>query len=144
MKNDFNFYLKLILIALLIAAVKMYPQNKSRLIEKKGRITFQSSQNTYINFANTEGLKEGDTLFVRLKNKLLPVIIVKYLSTTSCAGENTGLLKLIGDEVIIAFVNEKVEDVVKETDLKSVEIESDSMKEENIPQVKINSSKKGR
>jgi len=142
MKNDFNFYLKLILIALLIAAVKMYPQNKSRLIEKKGRITFQSSQNTYINFANTEGLKEGDTLFVRLKNKLLPVIIVKYLSTTSCAGENTGLLKLIGDEVIIAFVNEKVEDVVKETDLKSVEIESDSMKEENIPQVKINSSKK--
>jgi len=142
MKNNFNFLLHLIFIVLLIVTVKMYPQNESRLIEKKGRITFQSSQNTYINFTNTEGIKEGDTLFVKQKNKLLPVIIVKYLSVTSCAGENTSLLKLIGDEVIIAFINEKIVDAIKEIDLKSVEIKSDSMKAENIPQVKISNSKK--
>jgi len=142
MKNNFNFLLHLIFIVLLIVTVKMYPQNESRLIEKKGRITFQSSQNTYINFTNTEGIKEGDTLFVKQKNKLLPVIIVKYLSATSCAGENTSLLKLIGDEVIIAFINEKIVDAIKEIDLKSVEIKSDSMKAENIPQVKISNSKK--
>lgn len=62
----------------------------------EGEITHISSQNIYVRFDNTEGIAEGDTLFIRLEEKLVPVIRVKFLSSRSCAGE-----KLIGEELSI-------------------------------------------
>ena len=68
-------------------------QVNDKRVEKYGKITFQSSQNIYVRFDNTDGIKTGDTLYVKLKKKLIPVIVVKYLSVSSCSGENMGKIK---------------------------------------------------
>lgn len=109
MKSINNYLVQLIFIILFVITGVTFPQESTGVIKRQGRITYQSSQNIYVKFENTEGINTGDTLFVKLKNKLLPVIIVKYLSATSCAGESTGSLKLNGDETIIAFVKDKIE-----------------------------------
>lgn len=56
------------------------------ITDKIGRITYISSQNIYVQFDNTEGMKQGDTLFVKVKGKLIPALRVNFLSTRSCAG----------------------------------------------------------
>jgi hypothetical protein len=49
-----------------------------------GRVSFASSQNIYVRFKSTEGISAGDTLFASFSGKLVPVLIVNNLSSTSC------------------------------------------------------------
>ncbi len=93
-------------------------------IEKYGKITFQSSQNVYVKFEDTEGIEPGDTLFVKKNKKLVPVIIVKYKSASSCSGENTGLINLKTDDTIIALVDEKAEEMNQLALVKPIMVDS--------------------
>jgi hypothetical protein len=49
-----------------------------------GKVSFISSQNTYVKFKSTEGISAGDTLFIYSNGKLKPVLFVKNLSSGSC------------------------------------------------------------
>ena len=49
-----------------------------------GKVSFISPQNIYVRFKTTEGILDGDTLFVLSDSKLMPVMIVNNLSSTSC------------------------------------------------------------
>jgi hypothetical protein len=49
-----------------------------------GRVSFASSQNIYVKFKSTEGISKGDTLFTSSAGRLIPVLIVNNLSSTSC------------------------------------------------------------
>ena len=60
---------------------------------KEGKVGYTSSQLVYVNFDNTEGIAEGDTLFIKTKNNLSPELKVKYISSSSAACE-----KLNGDD----------------------------------------------
>ena len=60
---------------------------------KEGKVGYTSSQLVYVNFTNTDGIGEGDTLFVKSENKQLPALKVKYISSSSAACE-----KLNGDD----------------------------------------------
>ena len=60
----------------------------------KGTITFISSQNVYVKFASTEGIRIGDTLFVARNNVLIPVLRADNLSSVSCVGSIIGLVTL--------------------------------------------------
>ena len=60
----------------------------------KGTISYISSQNVYVKFENTEGIRVGDTLFVARNNILIPVLKVNNLSSVSIVGSIIGLLSL--------------------------------------------------
>lgn len=50
----------------------------------EGVVSFISSQNVYVKFASTEGIKVGDTLFLSSGNIKAPALIVSNLSSISC------------------------------------------------------------
>ena len=115
--------------------------------EKTGKITFQSSQNIYVRFENTEGIKQGDTLYVKQNKKLLPAIVVKYLSASSCSGENIGKLMLNDDETIIAFVDgnkSNNEQIAGERPvmLDSLALQNQNIDSANVPVIKTGNDKK--
>ncbi|MFZ2323056.1 MAG: hypothetical protein WAV89_05090 [Ignavibacteriaceae bacterium] len=80
---------KHIVVILLIASVMIFAQNQ-RKVSKEGKVGYTSSQFVYIRFNNTEGISEGDTLFIKVKNDLKPALIVKFLSSSSVACEKLG------------------------------------------------------
>ena len=67
-----------------------------------GRISFISSQNVYVKFTSTEGISAGDTLMMPDENKLIPVLIVRNLSSTSCVCSPVSDISLTTDHLIIA------------------------------------------
>ena len=56
-------------------------------ILKEGKVGYTSSQLVYVNFDNTNGIAEGDTLFTMLKSTKVPSLKVKYISSSSAACE---------------------------------------------------------
>lgn len=111
-----KFYL-LVIITSLFAFKLCLPQER---IERFGKITYKSSQNVYVQFDSTNGIKPGDTLFVKTKGKYVPAVSVSFISSRSCAGANLSSNNLkIGDE-LIAFVP-----IINKTDLK-VMVDKDS------------------
>jgi hypothetical protein len=77
-------YLKYILPLVLINSFLIFPQNSLAKI-KEGKVTYTSSQFVYVSFDNTNGIKEGDTLFVKDKKNFTPALTVRYLSSSSVA-----------------------------------------------------------
>ena len=148
MKN-INLFLQIIFITIILGNGVILSQVSEKRIEKFGKVTFQSSQNIYITFDNTEGIKEGDTLYVKKKNKLIPAIIVKYLSASSCSGQSTGNTSINGDETIIAFVAERIEKNTQGKNVKPVMVDTLALQGQNdvvetvtVPEVKSNYSRK--
>lgn len=91
------------------------------IVERTGKVTFQSSQNTYVGFEETEGIKQNDTLFVKKGDIFLPAMRVSFISSRSCAGPLTGNATLkVGDRLIarvkvfLAKPEEKTASVKKE------------------------------
>jgi len=81
----------LFLISFIITGISLYGQNTDGYI--KGKINYISSQNVYVQFVNTDGIKAGDTLF-SVKNEIYqPVLIVKIKSSISCIGTIVGSYK---------------------------------------------------
>jgi hypothetical protein len=79
-------YKKYIFIIILFSSVLHYSQS-DKVGNKKGKVGYVSSQFVYVNFQNTDGINEGDTLFIKSKNKIVPALIVRHLSTSSAACE---------------------------------------------------------
>lgn len=72
------------------------------LVEKTGIVTYISSQNVYVRFQNTSGIEQGDTLFIKKNEKYNPVVVVKFISSTSCAGELIEGKKIILNDQLLA------------------------------------------
>lgn len=51
---------------------------------KEGSISYITSQNVYVKFQSTENILVGDTLFMIKEEQLIPVLVVKDLSSISC------------------------------------------------------------
>jgi len=49
-----------------------------------GQVSFISTQNIYVKFKSTSGISAGDTLFVQKGGKIVPALLVKNLSSSSC------------------------------------------------------------
>ena len=88
-----------------------------------GQVSFISSQNIYVRFKNTSGISVHDTLYISSGDKLVPVLTVNSLSTTSCLCTAISGEDLPVGHVIIAKVNpsnevkeeKTLEDIKKET-----------------------------
>jgi hypothetical protein len=57
---------------------------------KEGKISYVTTQNIYVKFQSTENIAEGDTLFSKQEDKLVPVLIVKVISSISCSCIRSG------------------------------------------------------
>ena len=64
--------MKRIFIILFLTANMLVLSQSDNRKETTGIVTFKSSQNIYVKFENTSGMKVGDTLFIKENNKLLP------------------------------------------------------------------------
>jgi hypothetical protein len=51
-----------------------------------GEVSFKTSQSIYVKFPNTKDIAIGDTLFLKNEGKLVPAVLVKNISSTSCVG----------------------------------------------------------
>jgi hypothetical protein len=74
----------------------------------QGVVSFISSQNTYVKFKSTEGLSEGDTLFISSKGVLVPVLKINNLSSTSCVCSAISNVTLLVSDQIIGKKNPKL------------------------------------
>jgi hypothetical protein len=82
----------LICIIFLISTLSLISQNVDET--KTGSVSFISSQNIYVQFVNTEGIRIGDTLFISNNNRLIPALLVDNLSSISCIGKSIGGVQL--------------------------------------------------
>ncbi|MFZ0454201.1 MAG: hypothetical protein WAM24_10645 [Ignavibacteriaceae bacterium] len=78
--------------------------------KKDGKISFVTSQNIYVRFENTEGISSGDTAYYNYNGKFIPVMVVKFLSTTSCSGEKISKVNLkVGDNISVRVTKDETE-----------------------------------
>jgi len=81
----------LLLLAGVLLGINLFGQSTELL---NGNVSFISSQNVYVQFANTEGIHVGDTLYLSKNNKLFPALVVGSLSTISCVGKSLSGVQL--------------------------------------------------
>ena len=107
---------KIILSFLVLFSILVNGQeNNKKILE--GKVTYFSSFHTYIKFDSTEGIKLGDTLFVKLFNKYQPSFLVEHISSKSCAALSLQKLELKVGNSVFAFINFKNADLAKSTDI---------------------------
>jgi hypothetical protein len=108
---------------------------------KEGKISYVTTQNIYVKFQSTENIAEGDTLFSRQEDKLIPVLIVKVISSISVVGTLISTITLsVGDQVVTmkkVTQPKKTDIIVPDTTLLKV-----AEKREAIPETKVQPTKK--
>jgi hypothetical protein len=57
-------------------------QAQTSLLE--GQVSYVSSLNVYVKFSNTEAIGKGDTLYGKTEERMIPLLVVKDKSSTSC------------------------------------------------------------
>jgi hypothetical protein len=95
---------KTIILLISFFSVELNGQTQSGNLS--GKVSFISSQNTYVRFKTTEGISSGDTLFILFNSKLTPVLIVKNLSSVSCVCNSLASKNLAIDQEI--FTRKKI------------------------------------
>jgi hypothetical protein len=81
-----------------------------------GQVSFISSQNVYVRFKSTIGISTGDTLYIQANGGLVPFLIVKNMSSTSCVCFQLSSVNINVSDMIIA----KLKGVNKTDDKASV------------------------
>lgn len=108
---------------------------------KEGKISYVTTQNIYVKFQSTENIAEGDTLFTKQEDNLIPVLIVKVISSISCACTPISSIKLsVSDKVFSKpkiIQPKKTNVIVADTTLLPL-VE----KKETIPDIKVQPKKK--
>jgi len=66
----------------------------------EGTVSYVTSQSVYVKFESTEGISAGDTLFSFKDTNMIPVLIVKELSSISCVCAPLTTMKLsVNDKI---------------------------------------------
>lgn len=76
--------MKYILSVFLLLLLEFSLKGQSPGESTEGSISFMTTQNIYVKFQSTSTISAGDTLFIIEDMKMIPVLIVKDLSSMSC------------------------------------------------------------
>ena len=96
-------------------------------VVEKGTVTYVSSQNVYVKFTSTEHINKGDTLFSKKGEQLVPSLLVKDKSSTSCVSSALSVEKAkIGDEFYSKSIVEKKPEKTKQKKSKPGVVGQDS------------------
>ena len=90
----------LLIILLSLITVTSFSQTSHEVLN--GKVSFMSSQNIYVKFDNTDGIRAGDTLFITQDMKLIPALIVNSISSISCVGTPLNKDKFALSDPIVA------------------------------------------
>jgi hypothetical protein len=90
---------KYFILILILFGIKL---NGQTVVENlTGKVSFVSTQNVYVKFQSTEGIYAGDTLFMSSDGKLLPVLKVTNLSSSSCVCSTIRNISIkLSDEIV--------------------------------------------
>jgi hypothetical protein len=72
----------LIIVYTCCVAIAVQAQDSADTLH--GVVTFVTSQSVYVKFQSTAGIAAGDTLFIQEDGNMIPALIVKNTSSTSC------------------------------------------------------------
>ena len=103
----------MLILMLFQGSLPLFAQQIVELVD--GKISYITGQNVYVKFTNTEGIENGDTLFVSQNVNLIPVLIVQHHSSISCLCSPIGENRLKVSDSIVAKIKlgrEKKETVV--------------------------------
>ncbi len=92
----------------------LYGQDKEGILN--GEVSYITGQNIYVKFANTQGIENGDTLFVPKDEKRVPALIVKHRSSMSCLCNPIGNSTFKVGDRLLAVLNDKASNLTKETE----------------------------
>lgn len=126
---DYRYKLSQLILAVIFFCSTAFTSN-AKFQKKFGRVSFITTQNIYVKFENTEGITKGDTVNIEQTGKAIPILIIKYISSQSCAGEKIGKFDLkVGDNVF-ANVKEK-EPELRKKETAGTEIDSNIVRAGN-------------
>lgn len=72
----------LLLFIILASVFELNAQESKKNME--GSVSYISGQSIYVKFKNTQGIENGDTLFMNKNGVLVPVLVVQHHSSISC------------------------------------------------------------
>jgi len=90
--------------------LSLFGQSQTESIE--GKISYITSQSVYVKFESTKSISSGDTLYSEQEGKLLPILVVKNISSISCVCTSISDQNLKVSDVIVA--KPKTDDVPTE------------------------------
>lgn len=67
----------------------------------QGAVSYLSGTNIYVKFESTEGIENGDTLYIRNEEKLVPALLVQHHSSISCLCTSVNEQQVNVDDVIL-------------------------------------------
>ncbi len=118
--------------------------NSYEKVERIGVVTYKSAQNVYVKFENTGGISQGDTLYQKTDNRMVPAIIVQFISTKSVAGQTITDIDLNVDDRLYAVIEREIPDTtIVESKLPETAIVLTSQEitsKENFSRRKLNES----
>ena len=97
--------MRYIFLLVLFAFFGLNLSGQTKTVPVEGTISYMTSQNVYVKFPSTKNIKEGDTLFVKQGEKILPGLVVNSLSSISCVCSPISKLKFKVSDVVIARVS---------------------------------------
>ena len=122
-----------IILCFIFFCIELQSQTISKTLN--GQVSFVSSKNVYVKFKSTGGISLGDTLFIRLKEKTTPALIVNNLSSVSCVCTALAQVNLSVADLIIARIKAD-NSSGKQT------IPDDTVKKINLPEASISTPEK--
>jgi hypothetical protein len=99
-------YMQRLVFTFLLTGFALVLFGQTSLIRVEGRVNYVTSQNTYAKFGSTTGIQIGDTLYSQNGEKLEPLVVVKYLSSSSCSGYLIGANQAKINDVVVALVSQ--------------------------------------
>lgn len=111
----------------------------AQTVKVEGKVGYISSQLVYVGFENTDGISEGDSLYLIDKGKSVAVLKVKYISSKSAACERLKEIDFKADMILIANIKPETHNIV-ETTSNNVVITNEEVKPEVQEFIKLDNS----
>jgi hypothetical protein len=128
MKTLFLIFILLFPFAQLLAKTNMY--------KRDGKVSFITSQNIYVRFENTEGISVGDTAYYEDNGKLIPAMIIQFLSSISCSGRKIGNANLKIDDILFVWTSNDRHENLSLKNIVGAEIDSNLVNNGNQEEIK--------
>jgi len=106
--------MKYIISLLLLGFSLSSLQGQTEILMEKGTVSFVSSKNVYVKFANTKVISIGDTLLFNQNSKLIPSLVVTNKSSSSTVCKPIIDRKFQKDEELIFQIEVEIEGVKEE------------------------------
>ncbi len=100
-------YRNLLILLLLVCWSSFRSQAQESSDVVAGAVSYISGTSIYVKFESTEGIENGDTLFIRADEKLIPVLLVQHHSSISCLCTSVNDQVVQVDDVILHKVKKK-------------------------------------